>query len=892
MIADICATGTLPAATTTVRELAGAPGECPAAVTVQGPGGTGKTHLLGELTTAWRRAGLVVLDGVPADPTALPAEFAVVVDDAHRLSGPAAAGLAALVGAPGARIALAYRPWPRPAPLTALLPELGAERRTVVLGHADRAVVRGWAREQLGEAATPDLVDTVLGHTGGLPALVHPVLRALARRGIPRGGAAGSAVPEEVADRVSAQLATVDEETRALLHAVAAGAPLEDEVLGGVLDVLPGHAAELVTAARASGLLLPSGAVVPLVAQLLLGATPPDVTRRTRRRLLGLLVERGEEPLDLARRLAAERVRDPLAARLLERRGEAALADDPALAGELLGAAALSGAPVAGLAARRAQAAALAGDLDGALQWADTALADPAAPDRARAAGVTAAVLAQRGLLGRAAALCRLAGPERAGSAALALIATGAPEEAAAVLDGARAAGGLPTMLSVSEELTAQGVLQSLRAGADAAEDIAAALSTLTRAAALLEPVGRTALLVDTPAALAALVALHSGELGVAESVLQRAVDADLGGAPCRPRHRLLLAWIAMLAGRMTRAREYMAMAQDSARSGPAQDSARSGPAQASARSGPAQDSARSGPAQEGGGQLEPRDDVFLRALEVGLARRSSDVPALVRAWVRAREAVVRHPVDLFTLLPLGELVVAAARLRDGDRLRPHLAEAQALLTRLGEPQLWATSLHWSGAQAAILADDPDGLRPHAAALVAAARTSPYAATLARAGRSWMRVLTGDVDAASVVTAAEELTAVGLGWDGSRLAGQAAARAVDQKARAVLLGCARALADSTGCESAPSLSAPRQSGDAAPGPAPASAPAASGVLSEREREVARLVVEGQTYREIGSRLYISAKTVEHHVSRMRQRLGASNRSDLLARLRAELADGA
>jgi DNA-binding CsgD family transcriptional regulator len=47
-------------------------------------------------------------------------------------------------------------------------------------------------------------------------------------------------------------------------------------------------------------------------------------------------------------------------------------------------------------------------------------------------------------------------------------------------------------------------------------------------------------------------------------------------------------------------------------------------------------------------------------------------------------------------------------------------------------------------------------------------------------------------------------------------------------------------------------------------------------------------VEGQTYREIGGRLFISAKTVEHHVSRMRQRLGASNRSDLLARLRAEL----
>jgi DNA-binding CsgD family transcriptional regulator len=52
------------------------------------------------------------------------------------------------------------------------------------------------------------------------------------------------------------------------------------------------------------------------------------------------------------------------------------------------------------------------------------------------------------------------------------------------------------------------------------------------------------------------------------------------------------------------------------------------------------------------------------------------------------------------------------------------------------------------------------------------------------------------------------------------------------------------------------------------------------------------VLAGRTYREIGGQLYISAKTVEHHMSRIRQRLGAGNRSDLLDRLRAELAAGA
>ncbi|SFL63790.1 helix-turn-helix transcriptional regulator [Geodermatophilus ruber] len=870
MIADLRTAGAVAAGdgSDTVRAIAGRPGT---AVTVQGPGGTGKSVLLDELATAWDRTGVAVVDGHTAEPADPTGEFAVLVDDAHRLTDDAAGHVRRLLRAPGARVALAYRPWPRPAALTRLLADLGPDRRAVVLGHADRTQVRTWAREHLGEAAPAGLVDAVLTQTGGLPALVHPLLRALARRGgepVPGGRRPGQLpVPAEVLDRMRTALTALDEETRALLHAVAAGAPLEDEVLGEVLELPAVHAAELIDAGRASGLLLASGAVVPLAQGVLLAATPPDVTRRTRRRLLALLVDRGEEPLELARRLAAERVRDPHAAQLLERLGDAALTADPALAAQLLGEAARSGAPVAGLAARRAQAAALAGDLDRALQWADTVLADGSAPDRPRAAGVTAAVLAQRGLPARAAALYRLAGAERAGSAALALLATGARDEATAVLEAARKAQGLPTMQSVSEELMAQGVAQSLQPGENAADEIAAALSTLTRAAALLEPVGRTALLMDTPAALAALVALHSGELGVADSVLQRAVGSDVGGPPCRSRHLLLLAWIAMLAGRMSQAQAYMARAR--------------------AAGGGTPDAGDPGSRDLEPHGLEPRDEVFLQALEVGLARRSSDVPALVRAWVRAREAIVRYPVDLFTLLPLGELVVAAAKLKDADRVRPHLTEAQALLDRLGSPQLWATSLHWSGAQAAILTGDPAALRPHAAALVAAARTSPYAATLARAGRAWLRVLADDVDAVTVVAAAEQLTAVGLGWDGSRLAGQAAARATDPRDRATLLACARTLADSAGCEATAAVPAPRRAGESRPAPAPV-----SGQLSEREREVARLVVAGQTYREIGGRLYISAKTVEHHVSRMRQRLGASNRSDLLARLRAELAEGA
>lgn len=46
-----------------------------------------------------------------------------------------------------------------------------------------------------------------------------------------------------------------------------------------------------------------------------------------------------------------------------------------------------------------------------------------------------------------------------------------------------------------------------------------------------------------------------------------------------------------------------------------------------------------------------------------------------------------------------------------------------------------------------------------------------------------------------------------------------------------------------------------------------------------------MVIDGLTYKEIGERLFISPKTVEHHVARIRQRLGADTRQEMLALLR-------
>jgi len=57
-----------------------------------------------------------------------------------------------------------------------------------------------------------------------------------------------------------------------------------------------------------------------------------------------------------------------------------------------------------------------------------------------------------------------------------------------------------------------------------------------------------------------------------------------------------------------------------------------------------------------------------------------------------------------------------------------------------------------------------------------------------------------------------------------------------------------------------------------------------GLLTEREQEVLRLLAQGLTNREIGTRLFLSAKTVEHHVGAVLRKLGAKTRTEAAAAL--------
>jgi DNA-binding CsgD family transcriptional regulator len=847
-------------------------------VDVIGPGGHGKTVLLDALAAAFTAAGVTVHREI-AGMTELGIDDALLLDDAHLLPPDELDRLALLAAAPGGHLVVAHRPWPRPPGTAALGSVLAATRPPVVLEALDRTGVAARAALLLrGDGPPAELVDHVFEQTAGLPGLVDRLLGALVER-VGSDCVRGMPLPAEPPAGLLVQLGYLvhglGDEVGGLLLARALGAPLESEVLIPLLGLSPDDGAvqldELLEAARAAGMLTGDGKAVPLVSAAVLARTPRASRVELRRTLAEIELDRGGNVLAAARGLLGTGASGSRVAAVFTTAAEEALRTGSPEAGELFDAAVRAGSSALALAAGRAEAAVLTGDLDLALTQADQVLSDPdqvSPADAVRAGTVAAAVLAHRGLLGRSAELYRWMStalePAMGATAVLAvpaLIGTGALDEASKMLHAPAAGHGAPvrppTLLAGAEELMAQGVYDSV------AGSPTAALSQLTRAASLLEASQRSALLPDTPAALAALVAVHCGELDVAQSVLERALRVGLGGRGSVTRHRLLLGWIALFRGATGAARSALAVASPP------------------------------------GAVLEPRGELLAAALDVALARRAGDLAVLMTAWGRAREAIVRHPVDLFVLQQLGELWVAATRLRESSWVRPHLDEATHLLSRLGDPALWAAPLHWSGLQAAILSESRDAAKLHAAALEAAADGSRYASAMAAAAQHWVRLLDSEVDAAGVEAAARGLHAVGMAWEGGKLAGQAAIRTRDRKAMTALLGCARAL-QSTGPAARPV--AVEADTDSDPRGLPVTATeteavpdlasdGADGPLSDREREVAELVLEGLTYRQIGERLFISAKTVEHHVARMRQRLGSGSRGELFAHLRQIVGPG-
>ncbi|AYF77585.1 LuxR family transcriptional regulator [Nocardia yunnanensis] len=912
---------------------------------IRGRSGTGKSVLLSAIRTRLRARGVPHTDNPAAalrpprgDGHPARGRVALVVDDAHALGAADFDHLCAAVAAGEFPVVIGLRPRPHDMRLRGLTDLVARRGRVIDLRALGATEIAPFARE-LGMMVPRGVAQHIHRQTGG----IHGgVVAALSAACATRLDAGVTAVDQAVTAWARARLDDADPQLLDALVVAAIGAGLDTGELTEILDLSLTAAQELVDRARGSALvtdadLLLAPAVAPL--RTLVG------DRRfltVARRLLHARLDAGLLRPHTALLLAESGVRDERLAEFLcaaaEKAGEEAVRH--------YAAAAAAGADPDALAVRWADAAARAGDGDAALRLAEPTLADPARPltDLAAAVRICAGVWTRRGLAERAAQLYTWLGPARVGQdwavAATVLYLSGDAQGAQAL--SVNAAQWPPTEATARTALIANALFDSI-GSSDAPVDLTALRRTsghpgaeyapppgavakhptftqhrparnparpeptpvgsfpaiegnrpARKASPASEsgsfgtasaPTGFTAeMRAIAPTTLAAQrfttpARAHRGAAVAAASALIHAAHSgpapgDDGGdrfLPCSPVSIAVLLCLSM--GDPRRAADALRGAAD--------DPQRLVLAAWVAMLGGDEHAASTLMAEVPLAQLDPRDRLLAHGVLVGLARRGGDHAVLAMAWQQATPLFDEVGADLLTLLPIGELWLAGIRLRDEARLTALVTAADELLRRLGQPPAWSNAFHWYAIQAAIAQESPEALLPHAHRLkTAAAAGDPQAAVLADAGRTWVLVLRGQVDRDQVEGAAARLAGLGLRWDAARLASEAALAAGDSTAATALLKLARTLR----VQARPSEAPVRAPVPAAPQPRPE--PITDTVLSEREREVAELVLLGLTYREIGARLYISAKTVEHHVARMRRRIGAGSRSELLSMLRA------
>ena len=803
---------------------------------VVGNAGSGKSTTLRRLQAVLTHRGHEVhpLRSDAASVAQIPRETVLMVDDMQLRQDGQLTLLEARADDPDAALIVASRSWPSSELKRSITRMLEQTAPAIVLGHVGRADVLQYLHAH-GRDLQGRCLQHILDVTGGVTWLVSDALDQHDERDCAEDDTHAE-LHRALDERVSHRLDLIDPGLRRVIEELCVVSAKHSPSLSASTTTDPtahGHA---------EGLLLRNGQPVPLVR----AAVRASISVQRLTELSSILAESAPDDDQVHGWIG--RMNDETLGIALIQHGDRMLEENPPRAAEMYRGAAECGVDPAALTARRAHAAWARGDLDGAVAMVDGASDQARAADGERLADVAAGVWAARGMMARADDVYRAFQPVSATSAALASIAgigvgsTGSDGSAAIEQKaGPPGAADSPSTLSVAMDLLRRGLTASITT--DASE---AVLADLVRSAEMYTSSRAFGPVPELPAVVAAVTALNLGAMLTAQATIEDAIQGQHGGLWARPRLLLWRAWVAVQRARPAQAREALARALDIAP------------------------------------KMSTRDALLARAVQVAIARRYEDASGIEAAWHHARATLLRTDVDLYLLHPLAELISSATRAGDTERIKPHLSRALELTSRLGDPPLWIAHLRWAGIQQGILLGRPDHVTPHAKALVAASANNPVAAMMAKAGRVWTSVLGGTVDAAAVEVAAKGLAAVGLKWDGARLAGHGAGRTDDRRVAARLLACARELhptegtRGSVGTDTDTSTEGTRtDSGE---------------LLSEREIEVARLVVRGKTYVEIGEAIFISPRTVEHHIAHIRQRLGATSRSEMIAKLRQLVED--
>ncbi len=267
------------------------------------------------------------------------------------------------------------------------------------------------------------------------------------------------------------------------------------------------------------------------------------------------------------------------------------------------------------------------------------------------------------------------------------------------------------------------------------------------------------------------------------------------------------------------------------------------------------------------------RDRLLLAVLDAALARRSGDTARLRDSWRRADPVLVRHSPAWLLIDPLTELVAAGAKLGNDARIGPLVSAIAAQVEPFAPSSPIPGNAAWLRLQTALAADRHDLVTEAADDLRQFTPSESRSQARVDAAALWSQLGRARHDTGAALpseTALGDVAAAladsGESWEASRIVGQAAIDVEDA-------GLARRL-----LERARSFAVDVDEADAQD-------PLVARGLSDREADVARLVALGRTHKEVGSQLYISPKTVEHHVARIRQKLGANTRAELLAIVR-------
>lgn len=793
---------------------------------VVGVDGAGRTHRLDAIAAA-ADVPVARFDASSIGPSTLrdrlenaAAEQALVlVDDAHRLPPETLLELAAAARS-GLSMMLARRPTIDRPELAELDEAVAAGGVVEVLAPLDLEQIRALVADVTGGACSLETATEVLSASGGLPAIAVAVIDA----GITKGTGATANPPPMLLARLQRLLAVLAPPQAHSARVLALQLEIPDDALALACGLDPPGLEDAIRVLRECGLLVPGTEhMVPAVAETLLAEVPGGHRRRLHDDVARALVATGAVPTAAAMQLRSARARGPVPAAAYLAAGEYLRFTDPAAALGWYDDAQDAGASLAAVAAGRAEAGALLGmpvGLD-AVGLVEPEIVGPSTGDpnvspssaAHRLALVAGAVAAYQGRADRAGTQLLSAEPPGPVLAVPALVATG--------------------RLDLAEKAASSQAPAGLRLLAEAALaclDPAGALPLAIEAAEAAELTPTTTVLLDTPHALGAVLAVLSGDVATAAHLLEGALKDGVGGPVAADRHWLLLAWARMRAGRLDTASEQVR--------------------------------------RLAGADLGGRERVLYAAVAAGLARRSGDIASLRETWPGVERVLARRSLDLFQIEAAEELAVAAARLRRSQRMAPVLASLEAIVQGLGSPPAWVIALGWLHLQVAVAADDPDAARVAADRIVAAGVSGERQSAQQAAASAWADALAGDVDPDVVIAACDELATAELPWEASRLAGDAAIRVSGATAARRLLEVARDRA----ANAAPTVHAVD--------------PAQQAGLSEREIEVARQVLAGRTHREIGAQLFIAPKTVEHHVARIRTKLGATTRADFFSTLQS------